>query len=312
MHPVVLYFKDAENILKCKSLCFISDDLEHDTSLVHEIQRRTALYVNENHPQIKLLHYFSDGCAGQYKSFKSFLNLCYHKTDFGIDAIWSFFATSHGKSPCDGVGGTVKRKMMRASLQRPCNDQILTFEAVKNFCETSIKGITFIAIDKNDMEKVREDLNERYKLGQTVEGTRSLHHFEPESTSVVKAKYLSAEESFSVTHSFDISEEEVFSNLISSLKPNDYVTCQYDNFWWLALVSTINHDEKDVTCKFMHPHGHTETFYWPARDDIAHVPFSRILMKVSAPKFKSSSGRQYDLSKTELQSTVNAFKIVCV
>ena len=35
-------------------------------------------------------------------------------------------------------------------------------------------------------------------------------------------------------------------------------------------------------------------------------------MKVSAPKFKSSSGRQYDLSKTELQSTVNAFKIVCV
>ena len=185
---------------------------------------------------------------------------------------------------------------MRASLQRPCNDQILTFEAVKNFCETSIKAITFIAIDKNDMEKVCEDLNERYKLGQTVEGTRSLHHFKPESTSVVKAKYLSAEESFSVTHSFDISEEEVFSNLISSLKPNDYVTCQYDNFWWLAIVSTINHEEKDVTCKFMHPHGHTETFYWLA----------------SAPKFKSSSGRQYDLSKTELQSTVNAFKIVCV
>ena len=29
------------------------------------------------------------------------------------------FATSHGKGPCDGIGGTVKRLATRASLQRP-------------------------------------------------------------------------------------------------------------------------------------------------------------------------------------------------
>ena len=66
LHPVVLYFKVNGN-LQCKSLCFISDDLEHDTCLVHEIQRMTSKYIKENYPQIKLLHYFSDGCAGQYK-----------------------------------------------------------------------------------------------------------------------------------------------------------------------------------------------------------------------------------------------------
>ena len=28
-----------------------------------------------------------------------------------------FFATSHGKSPCDGIGGTIKHLVARASLQ---------------------------------------------------------------------------------------------------------------------------------------------------------------------------------------------------
>ena len=70
------------------------------------------------------------------------------KTDFGIDALWSFFATSHGKSPCDGIGGTVKRTIARASLQRPLNDQLLTFDAVKTFCQTSIHGITFFLLVK--------------------------------------------------------------------------------------------------------------------------------------------------------------------
>ena len=130
-------------------------------------------------------------------------------------------------------------------------------------------------------------------MGDRVEGTRSYHHFEPESTSVIKAKYLSIEDSFSVTHSFLMSPKEAQRSLISS--------CQYGNFWWLALTSEINHDEKDVSCKFMHPHGYTKHFYWPARDDNAYVPFSMILVKVGATKPLSSSGRQYSLSKAEIE-----------
>jgi len=45
------------------------------------------------------------------------LNLCHHKSDFGMDAEWHFFATSHGKGPCDGLGGTIKRLAARASLR---------------------------------------------------------------------------------------------------------------------------------------------------------------------------------------------------
>ena len=66
-------------------------------------------------------------------------------------------------------------------------------------------------------------------------------------------------------------------------------------------------DEKDFTCKLMHPHGHTETFHWPPRDDEAYIPFSKILEKVETPTSQSSSGRQYKLTKDEIQQTVTAF-----
>ena len=89
------------------------------------------------------MHYFSDGCAGQYKNCKNFINLCLHEKDFGIECSRSFFATSHGKSPCDGVGGTLKRLTARASLQRPLADQILTPTAVFHYCKSQFRESVF-------------------------------------------------------------------------------------------------------------------------------------------------------------------------
>ena len=38
LHPVVLYYKDDNKEVQCTSLCFLSSDLEHDTSVVFELQ----------------------------------------------------------------------------------------------------------------------------------------------------------------------------------------------------------------------------------------------------------------------------------
>ena len=65
--------------------------------------------------------YISDGASSQYKNFNYFANLCHHEVDLGTKAEWHFFATSHGKGPCDGVGGTIKRAAAHAS-QRPYSD----------------------------------------------------------------------------------------------------------------------------------------------------------------------------------------------
>ena len=50
--------------------------------------------------------------------------------DFDVDCEWHFFATSHGKSACDRIGGVVKRMTAKASLQRSSENQILTSQNV--------------------------------------------------------------------------------------------------------------------------------------------------------------------------------------
>jgi hypothetical protein len=36
------------------------------------------------------------------------MSICFYKKDFGFAAEWHFYATSHGKDPCDGVARTFK------------------------------------------------------------------------------------------------------------------------------------------------------------------------------------------------------------
>ena len=45
--------------------------------------QQTCEYIKKALPNVTLLEYFSDGCAGQYKNF---LNLCYHTSDCGLRA----------------------------------------------------------------------------------------------------------------------------------------------------------------------------------------------------------------------------------
>ena len=106
LHPFVVYYK-LNDILKNKCYCVISNCMHHDTSV--RVFLSKLLTELKTFLSFELIHYFSDGSAAQYKNFKNFMNLCHHYTDYGIKAEWNFFATSHGKSPCKGIGGTVKR-----------------------------------------------------------------------------------------------------------------------------------------------------------------------------------------------------------
>ena len=70
-------------------------------------------FTSDTSHGISKIYYFTDGTASQYNytNYKNICNLLYHRDDFGLDAEWHFFATSHGKNACDGIGGTVKREL---------------------------------------------------------------------------------------------------------------------------------------------------------------------------------------------------------
>ena len=145
LHPVVIYYKCNEE-LKSGSYCIISDDNNHDVSMVYEVQKQIINEIKRKLPNINNIEYFTDGCAGQYKNCKNFLNLVHHDGDFGLKAKWIFFATSHGKQPCDGIGGFVKRLTAKASLHRNLQNQILTAKDIFKFYVYNVEGINFMYI----------------------------------------------------------------------------------------------------------------------------------------------------------------------
>ena len=117
IHPFVVYHKSNNGDLCHRAFARISDHMTHDTVAVYVfVEKLLNDYVKLYLPQLQKIHYFSDGSCAQYKNYKNFANLIFHVQDFGITAEWNFFATSHGKNLCDGVGGTVKRLATRASL----------------------------------------------------------------------------------------------------------------------------------------------------------------------------------------------------
>ena len=94
-----------------------------------------------------------------------------------LNSKWVFFATSHGKQPCDGKGGTVKRLTRLASLGRATSYQILTPTSMFSFCNDNNKGINFIYLSKDEVDATRAKFAKRFNNIKTIPGTRSFHEF---------------------------------------------------------------------------------------------------------------------------------------
>jgi len=301
LHPLVIYFLGDNDDLRHMSLCFISDDNIHDTSFVYQVQTITISHLKATLPHINKLYYYSDGCGGQYKNYKNFTNLLYHEKDFGISAEWVFFATSHGKSPCDGIGGAVKRHTAKRSLQRPLNNQIITYLQMLELCEEEMPSIKFFGISKEDMTAVRSFLQKRFAEGKTIPGTRSSHHFIPVSATEIGHKLTSEDTSFVDIINFNISSPLSTKDIQMS----SYITCIYNAFWWVGLVTDVDSEEGDVQVTFMHPHGPRKTFNWPQHDDIVYVSVKNVICQIEPPT--TSTGRTYTITDNDFTKTCSAF-----
>lgn len=299
LHPAVIYARADNGELVVSSLCIVSDDLEHDVPFVYETQRVVVQYIKDKFPKVQELLYYSDGCAAQYKNCKNFINLCNHENDFKLSATWGFFATSHGKSPCDGIGGTVKRLVAKASLQMTPGNAIDNVQKFFEYCNTKIENIHFSLISQKIILESRKSLNDRFSKAKTVPGTRSFHHFIPKSKDQIATKRVSSDGNFCTI--FDFSNELPSLRMID-ISINNYIVCIYDDHWYYGLVLDKDELECDIQVKFLHPHGPAKSFFWPSREDICWIPMCNIMSRVNPPVTKGS-GRMYYFPEDEIQST---------
>ena len=117
---------------------------------------------------------------------------------FGIYAKWNFFATSHGKNACDGIGETIKRAAAKASLQRTNAQHILSSLSFYNFCVKYFTTINIHFISNDQLNMNKSSLEKRFKGSITVKGTRGFYRIVPMSTTLNKGYQVMEKDEYKV------------------------------------------------------------------------------------------------------------------
>jgi hypothetical protein len=118
VHPFMIYYvqqgsdngDDNVKTLVKHQVIAISNDVKHDAFAVKVFEKKVIEVLEEDNVQVTELIKFSDGAAPQYKGKNSFAHLSKEQ----VKSSHSYFETSHGKSPCDGLGAVVKNTCFRA------------------------------------------------------------------------------------------------------------------------------------------------------------------------------------------------------
>ena len=177
VHPCVCYFKEKNHagtwVTKHLSFGFLSAETVHNVPMVYAFQTKVVNILKGKVPNLSKIEYFTDGCAEQYKNYKTFSNIVYHFEDLGVPCVWSFYATSHGKSACDGLGGSIKRCTARESLRRPSSNGITDVRLMADYCRSTFSDVHFEITTKNDIDTAAKIMEKRLQMSSTLDGTRS-------------------------------------------------------------------------------------------------------------------------------------------
>lgn len=306
LHPFAIYYQNntAESEISMISICIISDCLVHDSVTVHCFQQVVIKYIKTILQNVNKVLYYSDGASSQYKNCKNFKNLCMHVNDFGLAAEWNFFATSHGKNVCDGIGGTIKRLATRSSLQHITSGHILTPLDLFQWADKNVKGVKCFYVSSKEVEQSRNQLQNRLQGVTTIPGTRSHHFFLPTTEHDLHISRLSSLEhrAVSVAH---VTEAPCITSY--DMNPGQYVAVVYDQKWYIGCITQKCEEHQDFLVNFMVPPGPSKSFSWPKHVDECWVPNTHILMCVPAPS-TSSTARLYKLSDDILEAIAQSFK----
>lgn len=190
LHPYVIYYR-KNGKLKHENFVVVSEHDKHDAMTVHLFNKKMISFLKTKFGanNVQKVIYFSDGAPTHYKNKSNFTNLMWNKRDFRVSAEWHFFATSHGKGACDGIGGTVKRCARKASLQY---EIITTPKHFFDWAEKYFKKISFAYSTSAEHESEVNKLTRRYETAKTVKNTRQYHSFVPQNTKLITCKYFSA------------------------------------------------------------------------------------------------------------------------
>src|SRR5258705_4013720 len=189
------------------------------------------------------------------------------------------YIPSHGKGPCDGIGGTVKRMTVKASLQRPTRSQIVTPKDMYDYCRTSLTSIQFLFVSEEDVHESAEKLKHRFASAVTVKGTQRLHRFNPISQTQLEMYDISSDTPVRIVQMSKPAESH--SAILLQQQPlyqvGTFIACVLDGNIWIGVDTQLSTEFGDYRIKKLHPRYELQTYHWPHPQDTCWVPLDGIL-----------------------------------
>ena len=109
------------------------------------------------------------------------------------------FATSHSKSPCKGVGGTVKRFTAMKSLRHPFHNKILSVDAMMACCSSHLTKISSLELSSKELLQLQVKLEQRFHKAVTIKEIRAFdYHIKYIGATRLGVKRISDDKQFSL------------------------------------------------------------------------------------------------------------------
>ncbi|KAE8737961.1 hypothetical protein FOCC_FOCC016570 [Frankliniella occidentalis] len=201
-------------------------------------------------------------------------NVWYHLKDFGILNEWHFFATSHGKSACDGIGGTIKRlATYYAKQHKEPGSQITSARRLFEWAQSNVKGICTLWVSTQEVAAVERELKNRFDSAYKIDGIKSSHSVIPsqQEPSVTIIKYSKA--AVGVVRNISTAEDQTLK--FTEVRGYIIFWDQQEPKWYLGYVNRTNEETGVISIE---PLVNKKKFeYEFQKDKTTDILFSQVL-----------------------------------
>ena len=295
-------------------------------------------------PNVKMIHYLSDSPTSQYRNANIFNIISLHEKIFGIPATWQYFESGHGKGPCDGVGGAIKRGADQAVKKGNL------IQTARDFYKWGVanedSAVVYLMVSKEEVKIANEEMS---TFGaKTIKGTMTIHRVMPVGSEVYvretscfneccwrNGEFISPncdgwmkrctrstgnESDTAVGPNCHVGSpnipKEDGSDQVQGEQDNlddsptihtGFVIALYDGEPYVGKVLSYDDDDEEDNIDFMQDAGKAEdTFRWPTPADVLWINRHNIVAAIEEPMPTTSKyTRLYKLSPNDLE----AFKL---
>ena len=115
IHPMVVHIRGADNEVNVLPFVGVSSIMSHAFPTNFCFLSRLMAILKEEFPSLRFVHLISDSPSSQYRNRGVVHFIAKFQSLFNMEAFWSWLEAGHGKGPCDGVGGGIKKTCRQLS-----------------------------------------------------------------------------------------------------------------------------------------------------------------------------------------------------